>query len=222
MKIQQRYLQKEDEREGATIMDLAEKYRPKKTADMEFGDQYRTAVASALKIGSNSFLLVGPSGCGKTTLGRIIAERLSPSDLIEIDAATNGKVEDARELRNFASIGNIFGNNRVILVDEAHAATSQAWQALLKVVEEPAEGVYWIFATTEEAKVPKTIRTRCSTIHIKELDIDQIENLLGRIVEAEKFELADGILEVCAKQAFGSARQAIMNLGIDLEMRDGK
>ena len=192
-------------------MDLAEKHRPDEIAGLINGENLERSVFSALEAGAHSFLFTGPSGCGKTTLARCLASALD-ADRIELDAATHGKVENTRELSKLAGQGSLVSGRTVIIFDEAHAASKGAWQALLKAVEEPAPGVYWALCTTEEDKVPKTIRTRCVHLRVSECTVTELGDLLESVAKKEKMTLATGVTQLCATEAYGSPRKALQYL----------
>lgn len=197
------------------MTDLAEKYRPSSIGDMLGGEEYEVAVKSGEEAGSHSWLLVGPSGTGKTTLGRCIAtEIFKTKELLEIDAAATGKADDARRIGQYINRPSLRGRNRVLIIDEVHAASTQALQVLLKPIEEPASGVQIILCTTEEKKVPATIRTRCAKINVRLLNEDELIDLLDYVRSEEGWETPEEIIDVCASQARGSARQALQNLGM--------
>jgi DNA polymerase-3 subunit gamma/tau len=164
---------------------------------------------------SSTFLIYGPSGCGKTTLARICAAYAGcePSDVLEVDAATNSGADDTRKLQEIMAYRPIGGGEkRAIIVDECHRLSSTAWDTLLKVTEEPNEFCLWFFCTTNPAKVPETIKTRCAKAEVKSLPDREIESVLQRVIKREKLEIPEGVLAVIIREAKGSARQALVNL----------
>jgi DNA polymerase-3 subunit gamma/tau len=166
---------------------------------------------------SQSFLLSGPSGTGKTTLARIAACYLDcvGRDVIEVDGATYSGIDRMRELQEtvrYAAVGS--GSGRAVIVDEAHGLSKNAWDALLKTVEEPKPNVYWFFCTTNIAKVPATIKTRCASFQLKSVSENDLVKVVERVAKKEKMQVSEGVLQIICREANGSPRQALTNLAM--------
>lgn len=164
---------------------------------------------------SQAFLLDGPSGCGKTTLARIAATYAGcePMDINEVDAATNSGAEDTRKLQDVMAYRPIGGGDmRAIIVDEAHGLSQKAWDTLLKSIEEPNEHCLWFLCTTNVAKVPQTIKTRCTRVGLKLLNDNELAKVLHRVIKKEKLQVEESVFDVIIREAKGSARQALVNL----------
>lgn len=159
-----------------------------------------------------AFLFEGPSGVGKTTLARIVAREHGCTEVIEIDAATHTGVDATREVARRADYTALDGDGKAFIIDECHRLSKQAWESLLKDIEEPPRGVLWMFCTTEGARVPKTIRTRCMAFTLRLVAWRALIRLCARVAEAEGMEVAEDVLAVAAAEAGGSPRQALVNL----------
>lgn len=201
------------------------KYRPTQWNEV-IGQQevVRSLKQVVAKGSSHSFLLTGPSGCGKTTLARIISQSVGCTgngDVSEIDAATFTGIDDMRSVTiglRYRPLGK--GLVKAIICDEAHALSRQAWQSLLKSVEEPPPWAYWFFCTTDIGRIPDTIKTRCSTYQLKPVSINALSELLIKIADKEQFQVSDDVIDVCVKEAQGSPRQAISNLAACADIVD--
>lgn len=192
---------------------LHTKYRPASLDDVVGQDHIKNGLSAVLAEGKQrAFLFEGPSGTGKTTLARICASQLGASEVIEIDAATNTGVDDMRKVSESARYVSLDGGGKAFIIDECHRLSKQAWDSLLKDIEEPPAGVTWFFCTTEGNKVPATINTRCAVYSLKEVGYRPILRLLSRVVEAEGIVLPEDVLDVAASEAGGSPRRALVNL----------
>jgi DNA polymerase-3 subunit gamma/tau len=166
---------------------------------------------------ARAFVLSGASGLGKTTLARIAANKLKclPENLMEIDAATYTGIDAMRTVAQDLQYKPFTDNQvRVVITDEAHGLSRQAWDSLLKVVEEPPPDVYWFFCTTQPHKVPDTILTRCTHVQLRDIPRAELEQLVLAVAAKEKIKLQQGVLTLVIREARGSARQALANLGM--------
>ena len=192
------------------------KYRPKKLDQVVGQDDIVNSLENLLsqyreKI-PQSYLFIGPSGVGKTTLARIIATRLHvpTTNIIEVDAATHGGIQEAKVLKDLVSVPAMTKNRKkMLIVDECHALSKQAWQSWLKIVEEPPQHLYLAFCTTEAAKVPKTIETRCHMYLLHSVRYADIVELLLTVSVEEEILLDDKQITILARAADGSIRQAL-------------
>lgn len=195
--------------------DLASKYRPRTLEEVVGQD---AAVSTLLyTIGndlSHAFLLSGPTGVGKTTLARAAA-RLLNAERYEIDAATYTGIDAMRGVQTNATYMPLAADRRALIVDEAHRLSQQAWDSCLKMLEEPPAHVYWFLCTTAPGKLPATIRNRCTELRLQPIPVEDLHWLLGSIVAVEWGEpVDDAVLKLCAVEADGSARKAIVNLSM--------
>lgn len=162
----------------------------------------------------HSFLFCGPSGVGKTTLARIIG-RLLEAEVREFDAATTSSVADIRQVIATSHYASLFEKRKLYIIDECHALSKQAWQAFLKTIEEPPDHVYFVFCTTEDSKVPKTVKTRCHAYTLSEVPTQVIEKYLDELAYQESVGPDnDAGISLIAKEAHGSVRQALVYMSM--------
>jgi len=192
---------------------LHTKYRPTTLDEVVGQDHILDGLRAQLAAGTQqAFLFEGPSGTGKTTLARICAAELNCPEVIEIDAATHTGIDAMREVAERSRFVSMDGGGKAIIVDECHRLSKNAWDSLLKDIEEPPAGVYWFFCTTEGNKVIKTVRTRCVTHTLKDVPWRKLLGLLSQVATAEGIDVPEEVLDVCAEEANGSPRQALVNL----------
>ena len=215
---------------------LYRRYRPESFADVIGQEHVTEPLMQALRTGrvNHAYLFSGPRGCGKTTSARILARCLNceqgPTDVpcgvcdscvglarggagtvdvIEIDAASHGGVDDARELREKAAFGPAASRYKVYIIDEAHMVTSAGFNALLKVVEEPPPHVKFIFATTEPEKVIGTIRSRTHHYPFRLVPPQRLQDYLAELCRREGVEVSKGVLPLVVRAGAGSVRDAL-------------
>ena len=215
---------------------LYRRYRPRCFADVKGQDHVVAALQNAIRLNRvfHAYLLSGPRGTGKTTAARILAKALnceqvqdgepccecesclsidkgSSFDLHELDAASNNKVDDIRDLLSKVALGTP-GRTKVYLLDEVHMLTSGAENALLKTLEEPPDHVIFVMATTEPHKVVETIRSRSQHLELNLLPTEQLRELLEEISKDAALEVGEEGLNQAIREAKGSARDALSAL----------
>jgi len=213
---------------------LARKKRPQKFADVVGQEHITNTIKNALKSGriAHAFLFSGTRGVGKTTCARILAKALNcengPSeepcntcascnaissgtdlDVIEIDGASTGRVDEVRELREKAGFSPTSSRFKVYIIDEVHMLSNSAFNALLKTLEEPPPHVKFILATTEPYKLPATVLSRCQRYDFRTLSDDAIIAFLSKIAGEEKISIDEEGLKLLSRVAAGSVRDAL-------------
>lgn len=195
------------------------KYRPRAFKDVIGQKDTVQSLVAALRAKSrpHAFIFTGPSGTGKTTLARILMQEVGclPHNIIEADAATNNGIDAMRTLTEglrYQGFGAV--PNKGIIIDEAHAISKQAWQSLLKSVEEPPAHVFWCFCTTEPGKIPDAIITRCHAYNLKPVRYDDVFDLLDHVVREEDLGTPEKFLGMVARACNGSPRQALVMLSM--------
>jgi DNA polymerase-3 subunit gamma/tau len=201
-------------------------YRPRTWAEVIGQDAAVKSLSGLVKRReAQTFLLSGPAGTGKTTLARISAKTLDcdPQNIIEIDAATNTGIDAMREIKNvlhYRPFGNRTG--RAIIVDECHRLSAQAWDSVLKDTEEPPPHVSWFFCTTNAAKVPATIKTRCAHIQLKAVSDKDLGRIYDDVCKEENIDLPGDIGDLIIREAKGSPRQMLQNLALCRDITNRK
>ena len=213
---------------------LARKWRPQTFADVVGQEHVLTALANGLSLGRihHAYLFSGTRGVGKTSIARLLAKGLNCEtgitatpcgvcdncreieqgrfvDLIEIDAASRTKVEDTRDLLDNVQYAPARGRFKVYLIDEVHMLSRHSFNALLKTLEEPPAHVKFLLATTDPQKLPVTILSRCLQFHLKALDVEQIRHQLEHILDEEHISHEPRALQLLARAADGSLRDAL-------------
>ncbi|OGJ42153.1 DNA polymerase III, subunit gamma and tau [Candidatus Peregrinibacteria bacterium RIFCSPLOWO2_02_FULL_39_10] len=214
---------------------LYRKYRPHNFDNLVGQDHIKTTLINAIKGGnvSHAYLFTGPRGTGKTSTARLVAKALTCKnlldgfepcgecdfcsdisegrliDLIEIDAASNRGIDEVRDLKEKINFAPTRAKVKIYIVDEVHMMTKEAFNALLKTLEEPPHHAYFILATTEVHKIPETIISRCQRFDFKRISIRALMTRLSFIAQKEEIEAEDGALEMISKYVDGGLRDAI-------------
>lgn len=196
------------------------KYRSKKLSEIVGQDHITTVLDNALKAGkiNHAYLFTGPRGVGKTSIARILAhevngmayeEESSHLDIIEIDAASNRRIDEIRDLRDKVHIAPSSAKYKVYIIDEVHMLTREAFNALLKTLEEPPAHIIFILATTEAHKLPETIISRTQRFSFKPIKDSEAVGHLKNIAKKENIDADDEALELIAQHSEGSFRDSI-------------
>ncbi|GAB4117002.1 MAG: DNA polymerase III subunit gamma/tau [Candidatus Caldatribacteriota bacterium] len=212
---------------------LYRKWRPQLFEDIIGQEHITKTLMNAITLNrvAHAYIFSGPRGVGKTTTARILAKALNcqegptahpcnqcsnctritegfSMDVVEIDGASNRGIDDIRELRNKVKFAPSEGKYRIYIIDEVHMLTPEAFNALLKTLEEPPQHIVFIFATTAPHKIPETITSRCQWFNFRRIPLPEILNKLKKITESEKIEVETSSLRVIAQYSTGSLRDA--------------
>ena len=199
---------------------LYRKYRPRTLDEVVGQEQVTRILSKSLAQGkiSHAYLFVGPRGCGKTSVARIFAHEVNNFkyeleddyvDIIEIDGASNRGIDNIRELREKVMIAPTIGKYKIYIIDEVHMLTKEAFNALLKTLEEPPKHAIFIMATTDAYKVPVTITSRAQIYTFKLADHDTMFNFLRSVANKEKIAISDQALDIIIKRGGGSFRDSL-------------
>jgi DNA polymerase III subunit gamma/tau len=212
---------------------LYRKYRPQTFDDVVGQEAVVRTLTNAIEQGKvrQAYLFAGPRGTGKTSLARILAKSINCAagptahpdntchsctaitngtslDVIEMDAASQRGIDDIRDIRDRVVLQPVEGRSKVYILDEAHQLTDAAWNALLKLIEEPPPHLVFIFCTTELQKVLPTVRSRCQTFVFQRPRLPELVRKLRRIADAEQLDVADAALALIARGGRGAYRDA--------------
>ena len=198
---------------------LYRKYRSKSLSEVVGQEHIITTLQNALKKGSisHAYLFTGPRGTGKTSIARILAHEINELeysgephiDIIEIDAASNRRIDEIRDLRDKVHIAPTSSKYKVYIIDEVHMLTKEAFNALLKTLEEPPAHVIFILATTESHKLPETIISRTQRFTFKSIDPAKAVKHLRAISDKEGYKISDEALELIAENGDGGLRDSV-------------
>ena len=216
---------------------LYRKYRPQNFDEVVGQEAVVRTLTNAIRSGDvrQAYIFAGPRGTGKTSMARILAKALNCAhgptptpdgtchacvaiangtslDVIEMDAASQRGIDDIREIRERVVLQPVEGQKKVYILDEAHQLTDAAWNALLKVVEEPPPHLLFVFCTTELGKVLPTVRSRCQTFVFARPRLPDLVKVLRRVADGEEMEAPDQALALIARSARGAFRDAVSTL----------
>ena len=226
---------------------IARKYRPSKFSEVVGQERITKTLKNAIKLGifSHAYIFAGPRGVGKTTTARIVAKALncenpeggepcnrcencieisrgSFPDVVEIDAASNRGIDHIRELRENVQYSPVKGKRKVYIVDEFHMLTKEAFNALLKTLEEPPEHVVFILATTEIDKIPATVLSRCQKFLFRKVPEERVVETLKQICQRENISCDEEALKLIAIASEGCLRDAESFLEQTIALGEGK
>lgn len=205
----------QDEMEHTLPLHL--KYRPVTFKEVRGQDAVIKSLKAAMTVSAkpHAFMFTGPPGLGKTTLARIVgtACNVPPEGVIEFDAASKSGKDDMNQLMSGLRYQGFGASpNKMIIIDECHRLSKEAWDVLLKPIEEPPEHVFFALCTSTPSKVPEAQLTRVLRYALKPCTDKVIEDLIFDVVDLEGYKTSDGVLIACVDAANGSPRQALVNL----------
>lgn len=206
-------------------MSLHTKYRPQFLDEVFGNDDIKQSLESIIereKDKPHTYMFMGPAGCGKTTLARLMAVELGcdPDDIIELNISNQRGIETARDIIEKAKYSPQFGPYKAYILDEIHKSTNEFANAMLKVLEEPPDHVFFFLCTTDPDKVLKTVYKRCTKFEVGRLSDEEIQELLKWVIENEEKNISKTVIDKIIETVEGVPREALIVLGKIIDLKD--